>query len=63
MTPPRPSLDIIAEFLVEDILAMSDEGILAECIADGEDPTKIAAEMRAIFEGVMHDSRSMKEGL
>lgn len=35
---------------LERILAMSDEEILAECIANGEDPAEVAREGRAIFE-------------
>jgi hypothetical protein len=36
--------------MVEDILSLSDEEILAEVIEDGEDPAEIAARMRRIFE-------------
>jgi hypothetical protein len=39
----------LADFLVEDILAASDADILAEAVADGEDPEAIAAAMRALF--------------
>jgi hypothetical protein len=42
----------LADFLVEDILEASDEDILAEAVADGEDPEAIAAAMRALFEKV-----------
>jgi hypothetical protein len=35
---------------VERVLAMSDEEIVADCIARGEDPAAIAEECRAIFE-------------
>jgi hypothetical protein len=36
--------------LAEDILAASDEAILAEAHQDGQDPDKIAAAARALFE-------------
>jgi hypothetical protein len=46
------ALGRLADFLVEDILAASDEDILAEAVADGEDPEAIAAAVRALFEKV-----------
>lgn len=44
------ALDRLAEFLVDDILGMTDEEILAEVTADGEDPKRIAQEAKDIFE-------------
>lgn len=35
---------------VERILAMSDEDVLAECRANGDDPDRIAAECRTLLE-------------
>jgi len=54
MTEPgnsdREALDRLGDALVEDILAASDEAILAETKQDGEDPEAVAAAMRALFE-------------
>jgi hypothetical protein len=56
MTEPgnsdREALDRLGDALVEDILAASDEAILAETKQDGEDPEAVAAAMRALFEKV-----------
>jgi hypothetical protein len=48
----REALDRLGDALVEDILAASDEEILAETKQDGEDPESVAAAMRALFEKV-----------
>jgi hypothetical protein len=57
MTAPgnsdRDALDRLGEALVEDILAASDDAILAEARQDGEDPEAIAGAMRALFEKVV----------
>jgi hypothetical protein len=57
MTEPgnsdREALDRLGDALVEDILAASDEAILAETKQDGEDPEAVAADMRALFEKVV----------
>ena len=37
-------LDNLADALAEDILSMSDEEFLAECVEDGDDPAELAAE-------------------
>jgi hypothetical protein len=39
--------------MIEDILSLSDEEILAEAIEDGEDPAEIAAEGRRLFEAAL----------
>jgi predicted nucleic acid-binding Zn ribbon protein len=44
------ALDRLAASLVDDILRMTDEEILAEVAADGEDPKQIAQEAKGIFE-------------
>jgi hypothetical protein len=49
----REALDRLGDALVEDILAASDEAILAETKQDGEDPEAVADAMRALFEKVV----------
>ena len=44
------ALDRLAASIVDDILNMTDEEILAEVAADGEDPKQIAQETKDIFE-------------
>lgn len=44
------ALDRLAASLVDDILSMTDEEILAEVAADGEDPKQITQEAKGIFE-------------
>ncbi len=44
------ALDRLAASLVDDILRMTDEEILAEVVADGEDPKQITQEAKGIFE-------------
>lgn len=44
------ALDRLAASLVDDILNMTDEEILAEVVADGEDTKRIAQETKDIFE-------------
>ena len=44
------ALDRLAAFIIDDILRMTDEEILAEVVADGEDPKQIAQESKGIFE-------------
>ena len=47
----RPKwFDSLTDFLVEDILATSDEEIRREMIEDGEDPDEVAARQREMFE-------------
>lgn len=53
MTTARKALDNLAEFLIEDIMSMSDEEILAECREDGDDIEEIAARMRTIFDSAV----------
>jgi hypothetical protein len=58
------ALDRIADFLVEDILASSDEDIASEAADDNEDIARLAAEMKSLFPAsvlelyVQHVSRS-----
>lgn len=54
------ALDRLAEFLVDDILSMSDEEILAEVIADEDDPKQVAQETRDIFELAVMTCRKSK---
>lgn len=49
----RDALQRLNAALAEDILAASDEAILAEARQDGEDPDKIAAAARALFEAAL----------
>ena len=44
------AIDRLAAFIVDDILNMTDEEMLAEVTADGEDPKQIAQETKDIFE-------------
>jgi hypothetical protein len=46
----RAALDRLADFLVDDILNVSDEDVLAEFRETHGDPDDNAAEMRALFE-------------
>jgi hypothetical protein len=46
----RTALDRLADFLVDDILSMSDEDVLAEFREMHGDPDHNAAEMRVLFE-------------
>lgn len=46
----RAVLDRLADALVEDILSASDEEILAEAREDTENPAKMIAATRAVFE-------------
>ena len=54
MSDARKALDNLANALVEDILALSDEEVLAEFIEDGGDPEALAARMRGIFERAVY---------
>jgi hypothetical protein len=49
-TPEREALDRLADFLVDDIWATPDEDLFAEFQEDKGDPSRNAAEMRALFE-------------
>lgn len=58
-TEASDALDRLAAALVDDVLVTSDAEILAEFIADGGDPKRHAAEMRALFErSVMASNKS-----
>ena len=46
----RAALERLADFLVDDILSVSDEDVLAEFRETHGDPEHNAAEMRALFE-------------
>lgn len=46
----RDALDRLADALVDDVLAASDQEILAELRESGGDPDKLAGDMRALFE-------------
>jgi hypothetical protein len=46
----KTALERLNDALVEDIFAASDESILAEARQDGQDPERIAAATRALFE-------------
>jgi len=54
------ALDRLAESLVDDILNMTDEEMLAEITADGENPERIAQEARDIFERAVMTCRKAK---
>ena len=44
----RKKIDILFDHLADDILSMSDDEIIEECIENGEDPEQVAAHCRAI---------------
>lgn len=46
----QDALNRLADALVEDLLEVSDQDILAEVREDNDDPAAIAASMRAMFE-------------
>jgi hypothetical protein len=46
----REALDQLADFLVEDVLDVSDEDILGEVRDEGVDPESDAARLRSLFE-------------
>lgn len=56
-TDPRTALDRLADAFVEDILSMTDEEIIAECIEDGRDPEQVAVEGHRIFERALEQVR------
>lgn len=54
------ALDRLAESLVDDILNMTDEEMLAEITADGENPERIAQDARNVFERAVMTCRKAK---
>jgi hypothetical protein len=52
----REVLARLSKMMIEDLLAASDERILAETREDGQDPAAIAAATRALFEKVVATS-------
>lgn len=60
---PRKALDNLADALVEDIMALSDEEILAEFREDHGDPEWHIAEMRAILEEAIAIARERRAAL
>lgn len=52
-TTSRPNLLPFADALVEDLMNLSDEEILAEFRAEGFDPEAIAAELRTRIQGLV----------
>lgn len=55
IAPSREVLNEEADREIDRILAMSDDEILDQAIADGIDPEVLAAEMRAMFECVVKE--------
>lgn len=53
MPTARQQLDNLADAFVEDIMALSDEEVLAEFIEDHGDPEQHEAEMRALIASVV----------
>jgi hypothetical protein len=53
----REMLARLSKVMIEDLLAASDERIVAETREDGQDPAAIAAATRALFEKVVATSR------
>jgi hypothetical protein len=56
----KTALERLNDALVEDILAASDETILAEARQDGQDPERIVAATRALFERVVLRTRKIR---
>ncbi len=54
------ALDRLAKSLVDDILSIPDEDILAEVMEEIGDPEKIAEEMRALFERTVQEEGKAK---
>lgn len=46
----QDGLDLLADALVEHILNTTDEDLLAEVSADGDDPDKVADHLRALYD-------------
>lgn len=59
---PAVALERITQALVEDVLEISDEEILAEVREDGKDPTEIATRGRAILERAVVESAKVNNG-
>lgn len=57
----RQQLDNLAAALVDDVLALTDEEVLAEFIEDGGDPEQLVVEMRALFEQAVQKVRQDDE--
>lgn len=56
----KNALDHLNDALVEDILSLTDEEILAEVIEDGGDPKVIADRMRLDFEGLIVETEQTR---
>jgi hypothetical protein len=56
----REALERLENALIEDILAASDDAILAEAKEDGADPEAIAAAARALFETTVATKRKAR---
>lgn len=52
----RARLQNLADALVDDILSLSDEEILAKAREDGLDPEQEAARLRKMFEEIVSDA-------
>lgn len=57
----RQQLDNLADALVDDIMALSDEEILAEAKEDGMDTEQNAKDMQAIFDRAIAQSNASLE--
>jgi len=51
-------LQNLMDSMAEDIISMTDEEIIEECIAMGEDPEKIAVDVRKIIDAAIEKSKS-----
>lgn len=49
----RRRLENLKDAMIEDILSLTDEEVIAELIEDGEDPVEIAARMRRLIEAAL----------
>ena len=52
------ALERVTDAMVDNIISLSDEEILQECIEDGEDPKEIADKMRNIIEKARKRAKS-----
>ncbi len=64
-TANRSKLDRLVDWMVEDLLALSDEETLAEIIGDGGNPREISAEVEIVISKAItqHRQRRAEGGL
>jgi hypothetical protein len=53
ITPAQRQLENLKDAMIEDILSLTDEEVIAELIEDGKDPAEVAARMRRLIEAAL----------